>query len=294
MLIYKYLCYHIFYCKIHWFAVTRKALHWFKSYLTGRCQRIKQGDCVSSKAYLPFWVPQGSALGPLRYTLYTSLFISVIYGHAIPHHLYADDGRLYVSFASGDSAVVLNSYNHAWPLSSSGYRCIKWKWTQIKWNSSLSGINSSWANVARFLVERFGVRTNPAKSAQNLWVHFDKISPSAHICLQSVAHTFTVSWICGVFTITLMWIVQNYLQMVWYLATLINAIHFVSRHISLTWPFLHRHQHARWPVDVTDCFMYFAIEHCWGRGYSPAEACRTLRCALHYIVLWVRIPGLCP
>ena len=43
-----------------WFGVTGKALDWFKSYLTGRCQRIKLGDCLSSKSDLTFGVPQGS------------------------------------------------------------------------------------------------------------------------------------------------------------------------------------------------------------------------------------------
>ena len=32
----------------------------------------------------------------------------MICDHAIPHHLYADDSQLYVSFASGDSAAALN------------------------------------------------------------------------------------------------------------------------------------------------------------------------------------------
>ena len=31
----------------------------------------------------------------------------MIFEHAIPHHLYADDSQLYVSFASGGSAAAL-------------------------------------------------------------------------------------------------------------------------------------------------------------------------------------------
>ena len=84
-----------------WFGVTGQALNWFKSYLTGRCQRIKIGDCLSSKADLKFGVPRVSVLGPLPFTLYTTSLSSMIFEHAIRHHLYADDSQLYVSFAPG-------------------------------------------------------------------------------------------------------------------------------------------------------------------------------------------------
>ena len=89
------------------FGVSGKALDWYKSYLTGRCLRIKLGECLSSRSDLSFGVPQGSVLGPLLFTLYTTPPSSLISGHAIPHHLYTDDSQLYISFSSGNSAAAL-------------------------------------------------------------------------------------------------------------------------------------------------------------------------------------------
>ena len=91
-----------------WFGMNGKALGWFKSYLIDRSQRIKLGNCLSSKSDLSFGVPHGSVLGPLLFTLYTTALSSLISGHAIAHHLYADDSQLYISFSSGNSAAALN------------------------------------------------------------------------------------------------------------------------------------------------------------------------------------------
>ena len=81
-----------------WFGVSGKALDCFESYLIGKSQRIKLGNCLSSKSDLSFGVPQGSVLGPLLFALYTTALSSLISGHAIPHHLYADDSQLYIFF----------------------------------------------------------------------------------------------------------------------------------------------------------------------------------------------------
>ena len=90
----------------HWFRVTRKALGWFESYLTARCQRIKIGHCPSYITYLPFWLALGSALGPVLFALYITSLSSMISGHVIPHHLYADDSQLFVSLHHVTAAAL--------------------------------------------------------------------------------------------------------------------------------------------------------------------------------------------
>ena len=62
----------------NWFGVSGKALDWFKSYLTARNQRVKLGNCLSSRSDLSFGVPQMSVLGPLLFTLYTTPFSSLV------------------------------------------------------------------------------------------------------------------------------------------------------------------------------------------------------------------------
>ena len=53
-----------------------------------------------------------------------------------------------------------------------------------------------------------------------------KISLCAHMYWQSAAHACTILGICGALAITLIWIVQNYLQLFLCLVVSINAIHF--------------------------------------------------------------------
>ena len=158
-----------------WFEVAETALDWFKSYLTGRCRRIRLGDCLSSKADLKFWVPQGSVLGPLLLTLYTTPLSSMICEHAIPHHLYADDSQLYVSFASGDSAAALNGLQSCLASVQSWMSTNKLKLNPDKTEFLLVGSERQRSKyLSMFPIELLGIKTNPAKSARNRAVIFDK------------------------------------------------------------------------------------------------------------------------
>ena len=148
-------------------------LDWFKSYLTGRCQRGKLGDCLSSKAVLAFGVPQGSGLGPLLFTVYTTAMSSMICGHSIPHRLYADDSQLCVTFASGTLLQHWMFCRCAWPLSSHGWWWINWNWIQIKLNSFLFGNEQHRSKYLNASCWTSSVESNPEKSAWNHGVIVD-------------------------------------------------------------------------------------------------------------------------
>ena len=56
-------------CNIY--GITGDALDWFRSYLTGRIERVVIEDAVSGDQEFGFGVPQGSVLGPKIYCMYT-------------------------------------------------------------------------------------------------------------------------------------------------------------------------------------------------------------------------------
>ena len=185
----------------NWFGVSGKALDWFKSYLTGRSQRIKPGNCLSSRSDLSFGVPQGSVLGPLLYTVYATPLSSLVSGHAIPHHLYADDSQLYVSFSSRNSAAALNGLQSCLASVQSWMSTNKLKLNPDKTEFLLIG--NEWQRskyLPMFPIELLGVETYPSKSARNLGVIFDKNfnfrSHISAICSSCIYHIRNLQRIC--------------------------------------------------------------------------------------------------
>ena len=74
------------------FGFAGSALKWFKSYLQDCFQSVKIGSSLSNLFKLKFGVPQGSVLGPLLFSLYTTPLGQVIRKYTEVHyHFYADD-----------------------------------------------------------------------------------------------------------------------------------------------------------------------------------------------------------
>ena len=78
----------------HDFGLSGIILDWFSSYLSGRIQSVSVHSHTSVPASVSCGVPQGSALGPNLFVLYTTPLSAVIERHSILHHSYADDSQL--------------------------------------------------------------------------------------------------------------------------------------------------------------------------------------------------------
>ena len=82
------------------FGFGGNVLNLFHSYLTNCTQSVSINNTTSETVNLEFGVPQGSVMGPIMYTLYTTPLGALIRRHGIDFHMYADDTQIYVSMES--------------------------------------------------------------------------------------------------------------------------------------------------------------------------------------------------
>ena len=80
-------------------------LDWIRSYLMDRKERVVIGDVQSDVVELSQGVPQGSVLGPILFSLYTSPLGDICRHHNVNFHAFADDQQSYFSFQPTQNEV---------------------------------------------------------------------------------------------------------------------------------------------------------------------------------------------
>ena len=119
-------------------------------------------------------VPQRSVLGPLLFTLYTTPLSSVIQGHNLDHHLYADDTQIYISLTTPDACRSLNQLRDC-------LQDVLWmKNCKLKLNANktefiIIGTVTQRAKLDGFFpIHILNQSVTPAPSVSNLGVNFDE------------------------------------------------------------------------------------------------------------------------
>ena len=88
-----------------YFGIGGVALDWFQAYLSGRTYCVRIDNVISDISQLKYGLPQGSVLGPILFSMYTSPTADIIRKHGLKYHCYADDTQIYISVDPTHSSV---------------------------------------------------------------------------------------------------------------------------------------------------------------------------------------------
>ena len=90
------------------FGLNDIVLDWFRAYLNGRYQMVSIDGMRSRSSHLDFGVPQGSILGPILYSMYTTPISDIIVEYGLKHQIFADDTTVYISLTVTDLTLNIN------------------------------------------------------------------------------------------------------------------------------------------------------------------------------------------
>ena len=89
------------------FGIKGSALAWFESYLVNRKQSVQINQSFSDSSLPIYVIPQGSVLGPILFSLYTTPLSNIFCKYDMKYHLYADDSQLYKNSLYSDLNSVI-------------------------------------------------------------------------------------------------------------------------------------------------------------------------------------------
>jgi len=174
------------------YGISGSALNLLSSYLSNRTQSVCIDSSLTPPSPMPTGVPQGSVLGPLLFTLYTSPISTLFSNCPVSFHLYADDTQLYISFSASDaqpSLAVLSSKLdaiHAWLTTN------RLTVNPSKTEYLIIGTPQQRSKLTSSTISFHNTAISPSNSLRNLGVTFDSdLSLQKHIssvCQTSYLH----------------------------------------------------------------------------------------------------------
>ena len=164
-------------CLRDWFGVDGTVLRWSKSYLSNHKQKVKLGNSFSDVFSLPYGVPQGSVLGPLLFTLYTTPpppLGNIISSFNVTQYLYADDIQVYL-------ALDHRNFDSSFAELTECLTCVQ-KWmdgVKLKLNLEktefiiIGDKKARESLIQKFSTQRLGNSISPSDKVKNVGVTFD-------------------------------------------------------------------------------------------------------------------------
>ena len=150
------------------FGFSDTALSLITSYLTDRSQYITIGEHRSKSAPLTTGVPQGSVLGPILFTLYTTPIGNILSNCSVSFHLYADDTQLYISFSSSESTTNLSILSTTLDSIHSWLSLNRLTVNPAKTEFLLIGTKQQRSKITNSSISFLGVPISPSTLARNL------------------------------------------------------------------------------------------------------------------------------
>ena len=158
------------------------ALQFVSSYLCGRTHSVSANSLSSASQVVLTGVPQGSVLGPLLFSLYTTPLSYLLTESNLPFHLYADDTQSYISFKSDDSATALALLSNTLDKVHSWLSSNRLSLNPSKTEFLIVGTNQQRSKLTFNSFNFSGTTVSLSNSVRNLGVIFESdLSLSKHI-----------------------------------------------------------------------------------------------------------------